>query len=347
MHTKKIINAFLALFLSMLACNSGATPADTAPTEESNASTISTDVPTIDVEATTATHLMTPNNLPAIQSGAVGDQDSSVTASEHRASSGDRFTFSRYERPFNANAMDTYYPYLDIQGALFYEDDTWLYSVLIMKNDGSNQALSGKYGFEIDLNVDGDGDYLILANQPSAQDWVSAGVEVWFDENDDVGGEVPTTTDANPVTGNGYETLMFGNGQGNDPDLAFARISPTDPYTVQIAVKRALLQGDDSFLVGMWAGNQDLDPASFEINDHITHEQAGSSLVEFEYFYPIKELSEIDNTCRMAIGFQPTGNEAGLCPLPEQPDQGCPPEYYVCRNISQIAVVIVCYCAQP
>jgi hypothetical protein len=342
MQTKKITYAILVLCLSMLACLSSATPVNTSPTEEPNASTISTETSLVVVDTSSPAHQIVPNELPELQSGTVGDQDSSVTASENRASSGDRFTFSRYERPFNANSMDTYYPYLDIQGALLYEDNTWLYGVLVMKNDETSQSMNGKYGFEIDLNIDGDGDYLILANQPSSKDWVTTGVEVWFDENDDVGGEVSTTTDANPVIGNGYETLL-----SDDPDLAFARISPTDPYTVQIAVKRALLQGDDSFLVGMWAGNQDLDPASFEMNDHITHEQAGSSLVEFEFFYPIKELSEIDNTCRMAIGFQPIGNEAGLCPLPEQEEQGCPPQYYVCRNISQIAVVIVCYCNQP
>lgn len=342
MQIKKIINALLVLCLSMLACLSSATPSDTSATEEPNASTISTETSLVVVETSTTAHQMIPNELPTVQSGIVGDQDSSPTASENRASSGDRFTFGRFERPFNANSMDIYYPYLDIQGALFYEDNTWLYGVLVMKNDETSKSMNGKYGFEIDMDVDGDGDYLILANQPSSKDWVASGVEVWFDENDDVGGKVPTTTDANPVIGNGYETLL-----DDDPDLAFARISPTDPYTVQIAVKRALLQGDNSFLVGMWAGNQDLDPASFEINDQITHEQAGSSLVEFEFFYPIKELSEIDNTCRMAIGFQPIGNEAGLCPLPEQDQQGCPPQYYVCQNISLIAVVIVCSCNQP
>lgn len=347
MRIRKLLSVFIVLLLAMLACGVNATPTDTASTEEPNASTISTATSLVVVDTSTPTHLMRPNELPTTQSGSAGDQDSSSTASENRASSGDRFTFSRYERPFNANSMDVYYPYLDIQGALLYEDETWLYGVLAMKNDESSQSMSGKYGFEIDLNVDGDGDYLILANQPSSKDWVTTGVEVWFDENDDVGGVVPTTTDENPIDGNGYETLNFGNGQGNDPDLAFARISPDDPYTIQIAVKRALLQGDDSFLVGMWAGNQDLDPASFEMNDNLTHEQAGSSLVEFEYFYPIKELSEIDNTCRMAIGFQPIGNEPGLCELPASEPSGCPPEYYVCRNVSQIAVVIVCSCNQP
>jgi hypothetical protein len=32
-----------------------------------------------------------------------------------------------------------------------------------------------------------------------------------------------------------------------------------------------------------------------------------------EFYYPIKAVHEIDNSCRMAVGFQPTGLEPGLC----------------------------------
>ena len=62
----------------------------------------------------------------------------------------------------------------------------------------------------------------------------------------------------------------------------------------------------------MWAGSS-LDPAIFDINDHFTHEQAGAADRGFEIYYPIKGVSEIDNTCRIAIGFEPTGNEPGSC----------------------------------
>ena len=75
----------------------------------------------------------------------------------------------------------------------------------------------------------------------------------------------------------------------------------------------------------MWAGTS-LDPAAFDMNDHQTHEQAGASLLELEFFYPVKGLSELDNSCRMAIGFQATGNEPGVCPVPGKPvseDEAC------------------------
>ncbi len=247
--------------------------------------------------------------------------------------------------------MDVYYPYLDIQITEFYQDDTWIYAVITLKGDESSQSLAGNYGFEIDLNVDGGGDWLIMAAQPSSTEWSTDGVQVWFDENDDVGGSVKVIGDKVLPGGNGYETMVFGDGQADDADLAWVRISAADPNTVQIAAKLSLLEGDKTFLVGMWAGGEDFSPALFDVNDTLTHEQAGASLKELKFFYPIKELSELDNVCRMAIGFQPSGNEPGLCPppkpdQPDQPDQptGCPAQYLVCVNLGNQTV---CYCRQP
>ena len=155
MQIRKSINFVMVLVLTTLACVSGVGPSSTQATEEPNASTLETATSLVVVETSTPVHQMTPNELPELQSGAVGDQDSSISAEEKRAPSGDRFTFSRFERPFNADTMDTYYSFLDIQGALFYEDDAWLYSVIVMKTDEANQAMNGKYGFEIDVDVDG------------------------------------------------------------------------------------------------------------------------------------------------------------------------------------------------
>lgn len=347
----RIIIFISLLLLLMMACGSGSSAEETLPIAGSDSSDFVTDEsPVATAEPTPVQHVMIPGELPVVHSGAVGDQDSSITADEKRAPSGDRFTFGRYERPFNANTMDMYYPALDIQGALFYEDSTWLYATLNFKNDNSSYVLNGKYGFEIDLNADGGGDWLILVSQPSSTEWSTTGVEIWFDTNDDVGGSTFMNTDNVLTEGDGYETFVFGANQGDDPDLAWGRISPEDPYIVQLAVKRSILQGDPSFMVGMWAGTDDLDPALFDFNDRDTHEQAGSSLIEFEYFYPIKELSELDNTCRMAIGFQPTGNEPGVCPLPPAPAQedappaSCPPQYVVCFPFGN---QLVCYCIAP
>jgi len=69
-------------------------------------------------------------------------------------------------------------------------------------------------------------------------------------------------------------------------------------------------------MVGVWAGNESLNPATFDLNDSLTHEQAGAALPDLELFYPIKALAEIDNTCRLNVGFTPNGSEPGLCAIP-------------------------------
>ncbi|MFN3821601.1 MAG: T9SS type A sorting domain-containing protein, partial [bacterium] len=47
-----------------------------------------------------------------------------------------------------------------------------------------------------------------------------------------------------------------------------------------------LLKGDTSYMAGAWAGAESLDPAKFDFNDHMTHEQAGTALVQLENIYP-------------------------------------------------------------
>jgi len=298
-----------------------------------------TSAPVTAAETPVIQHQNVPSELPSERSSHAGDHDSSVTAVQKRADGGDRFTFGRFERPFNANTMDVYYPYLDIQDTLFYQDDTWIYAVITMKGADSNQALAGKYAVEIDSNVDGGGDWLVLVSQPSSTDWSTTGVQVWFDTNDDVGGEITVNTDEQPSSGNGYETAFFDQDKGDDPDLAWARVSPEDINTVQIAAKLSLLAGDDTYLAGMWAGGAILDPALFDLNDHFTHEQAGAALIDLEIYYPIKAVAELDNSCRMAIGFQPKGNEPGLCPIAKE-DLSCQGQIYCVVLGAQT----VCYC---
>jgi hypothetical protein len=43
------------------------------------------------------------------------------------------------------------------------------------------------------------------------------------------------------------------------------------------------------------------------------HEDAGAANPDIANFYPIKGLSELDNTCRLGIGFNPSGVEPGIC----------------------------------
>ena len=298
-------------------------PEPVQPPTETATTALETIVPPTDASIV---HLVQPGELPSSQAGHAGDQDSSITAGQKQAAGGDRHTFGRFERPFNANTMDVYFPYLDIVDTLVYQDNTWIYGVITLRSADDNGNLAGTYGVEFDMTLDGMGDLLVLANQPSSTEWTTDGVQVYIDSNSDVGGLMPTLTDDPPVFSDGFETKLFDSGMGDDPDLAWVRVSPTDPLTVHIAIKvEAFKNSGGAYMVNMWAGNEDLDPGLFDHNDHFTHEQSGAAEKGLEFFYPIKEVSEIDNSCRMAVGFQPTGNEPGLCPLPASPPPSeCP-----------------------
>ena len=256
-------------------------------------------------------HKVLPVDFPAERTNEASDYDSSSTAAKKIVTSGDRFTFGWFERPFNANTMDVYFPNLDIVDALIHQDETWTFGSILMKGTDSNNALTGKYALEFDLDRDGRGNWLIIVSNPTSTEWSVNGVQIYQDANKDIGDVTPMIADGG-ATGDGFETLFFDQGNGDDPDSAWVRISPNDPNTVEIAVKRSVIGSPERYLVGMWAGSS-LDPAIFDINDHFTHEQAGAADLGFELFYPIKEVSEIDNTCRMAMGFEPTGEEPGGC----------------------------------
>ena len=343
---------FVVFMLSLAACNLGVSRDDTAEVAvvtEAPAEPVATSEPTV-VPTATVEHKIKPGEFPEDPSGVVGDQDSSITADDKRAPGGDRFTFTRFERPFNSQTMDEYYPFLDIQEGTLYMDDVWIYVSIVLKDDEASRELKGRYGIEIDYDLDGDGEWLILASNPVSVEWTTDGVGAWFDTNDDVGGASPAVTDEHPAVSDGYETREFGDDAGNDPDLAWVRILPDSPNIVQLAIKTDVLKGGKRFLAGLWTGTENLDPALFDLSDHFTHEQAGAALIELDVFYPIKDVSALDNTCRMAVGFQPTGKEPGLCPLPgtvageEQVDPGCAPENLVCRQPLTYVGPEICTC---
>jgi hypothetical protein len=56
----------------------------------------------------------------------------------------------------------------------------------------------------------------------------------------------------------------------------------------------------------------------FSYNDRYTIADAGSPQTDNDE-YPIKTLYAMDSTCRAAFGFNPTGYEPLVCPVPEQP----------------------------
>lgn len=339
--------ACLMILLLAAACNlGGASPtalAAVSTTEESSTSEAPTAPPqSIDPTVTTAVQqVAAPGNLPEERGSHAGDHDSSSTSEQRRAPGGDRFTFGQFERPFNAESMDVYFPYLDIQEAFVGQDDQWVYAIITVKGTDSDGGLPGAYAVELDLDLDGRGDFFILASNPASTEWSTDRVRVWTDTNEDVGGTSVINADNSGVHGDGYETLVFDQGQGDDPDTAWARLSPDNPTTVHIAIKQSLLAGDNAFLAGVWAGSSALDAALFDLNDSLNHEQAGAALVELDYFYPIKGLSELDNTCRISVGFEPRGSEPGICGL----EEGCQPPAGGCTQQGYDWNASLCCCS--
>jgi hypothetical protein len=327
-----VVTSFVVLFL-LSGCNFGAqAPSDTVEVVEV-AAPADTPVPAVEVVSQPAAgieHTDIPAGLPDQSSGKAGDFDSSTVLDANSLIGGDRFTYNRFERPFNSDTMDVYFSQIDIVNTEVFQDEMWIYARISLKDLGASSSQTAKYAVELDTTLNGKANWLVIVDKPESTDWTVNGVRLYQDANGNVGGEFPALTDKNPVSGDGFEALIFDQGEGPDPDTAWARISLNDSNVIEIAVKRAAIGNPSKYLINMWAGHDMLDPARFDLNDNFTHEQAGAADKGLEYYYPIKEVSEIDNSCRIAIGFQPTGLEPGLCQLfiPQQikdpaSPQGC------------------------
>lgn len=343
----KLLFCLTSLVLILQAC--GAPPATEAPTQAPSAVPPPTDIPA----PTAILHTVIPAALPASNAGIAADQDSARTSGDQSAGGGDRFTYGEYERPFNAATMDQYFPDLDITQYEVRQDGTWIYASITLRSRSPQGTFSGQYALEIDNDIDGKGDWLILVSVPSSTDWSVNNVQVWQDTNNDVGGNEPVNADKNPGFGDGYETKVFEGGVGSDVDAAWARISPDNPNVVQLAVKTALVDDDGKYLAGPWAGSK-LDPAMFDFNDKMTQEQAGAAVKSFAY-YPIQGLAQLDRACRIAIGIPASGDNLGLCQVyvppvqggdPSQPGQsGCTLTLAVCQSQSYCSVdTVKCEC---
>jgi hypothetical protein len=309
-HIKKYL-FILVLIVLTLACGLPSTE-----TQQEASTPEATELPTDSAPPAEPViqHKDIPVNLPEQQNGQAGDFDSSKVLESNSLIGGDRFTFGRFERPFNANTMDVYFSQLDIVDTKVFQDDIWIYASVTLKELNAASSASEKYAVEIDTNLNGKGDWLIISFKPASTEWVVQGVQIFRDTNNDVGLDLPSLTDEGAIgTGDGFETKVFDQGQGNDPDSAWVRISPNDSNTIEFAIKLSILENPSKYLLNMWAGTVLLNPILFDINDNFTHTQAGAADAGLVNFYPIKEVYEIDNSCRMAVGFQPVGTEPGLC----------------------------------
>jgi hypothetical protein len=367
----RILSGFLALVLVTLAC--GLPSASPTPGTVVIYITATSQPPSPPLETVTApapastlppviTHIL----YPAESQSAAGtfiDVDSRGTAPERRAPYGDSYKLNRFERPFTASVMD-YLPDVDILHFSLSDDVNWVYvSIEVIGFNPQTNTLTADYGVEFDMDRDGFGDYLVWAKPPYTTSWTTDGVTVFTDTNNDAGGISPERSEA-PFSGNGYDTTIFAAGQGADPDLAWVRLDPLMPTRIQFAVKRSLPGG--SFLWGVWADLGLKDPAKFNYNDAFTEDQAGSPEKSETQFYPVKAVHSVDNTCREAVGFRPTGYEPMLCPRvepthePQQPPQaGCvnPGQYHDAASCTAagcawvrdptVIIAVIYHCVHP
>jgi hypothetical protein len=299
--------------LSLSACNlSGATA---TPEVENGITTQLPEVPPPLIPTETITHLVTPGAGAATESS-ISDTISGDTAHQgvpNEPPGGDMYLYNLYERPFNALTQDIFFPDLDIRSADLGLNSPWMYVTIYLYGlRPETGVLAGHYGIEIDLNIDGRGDWLIMADTPLTTEWSTDGVRAWQDTNVNVGQELVCYADP-PQIADSYDLLYFDQGVGDDPDAAWARFVEGTPPAVQIAFKHTMINSDVKFMWGVWTDQGVNQPQWFDYHDHFTYDEAGSPFSYLTEYYPIKAIAELDNTCRWVYGFESVGTEPCLC----------------------------------
>ncbi len=233
----------------------------------------------------------------------------SVELADTKSTIGDDYAWSRFERPFSKDLM-LYSGDLDIYQVNLEVRDEWVYITFLLAERLPVQG-SAQYAIELDVDHNGRGDYLITAEIPPDNNWTTDGVSVYADDNKDVGGLFPLYMEEIDSFQDGYESVLVSDGSGTDPDLAWVRRDPKHQTRLQLAFKYSLT-GPYGFLWSAWAFGREIDPAEFDINDHISFDDAGSPNKQNSR-YPLKEVAMIDSTCRSWYGYVPAGDEPGLC----------------------------------
>jgi len=285
----------VGFFLSLVLITSGCNLSSTTPTPSPSQTPV---LPS----PTPVYHNYPPDPLTAV---------STIKDETFPSNTGDNYQINLYERPFQLD--NTYRPDADIASSSLSENGDWYYfSTKVAGVDPATKLMDSPIGFEIDYNQDGRGDFLLWGTLPFSIQWTNTNLQVYADTNHDVGNRTPLRSDAPiSVKSDGYETALFSNGSGSDPEAAWVRQSPLDPNELQIAVKKTLIN-QTSFLWGAWTDFDLGKPVMFDYNDAFTAQEAGSPYASNPN-YPLKALYGMDNTCRAAFGFTPTGDEPGLC----------------------------------
>ncbi len=329
MQSKPIRSALRASILIMIAfqaCNlpagiPSATPSgsNTPQSDPLFVASSSIETPSDTATTPTVTHLMTPSS--AGSGKVVFDVDSHDTAPELRAPYGDSHDINRLERPFDQDMA--YYPDMDIYSYTVASDADWWYVSIALVGKDPNNTTGINYGVELDLDHDGFGDYLVLARPPYAATWDTLPVQIYQDTNHDTGGLSAEKSDA-PLSTDGYDKQIFHGGPGDkDPDMAWVRINAAPDATIQVAFKKSW--AGTVFMLGVLADAGLKDPQKLDYVDRFQEAEAGSPVKDKQY-YPLKALILVDNVCREAFGFKPTGYEPQLCPKEPPPTKAPEPE---------------------
>ena len=283
--------------------SASATQADAATATANPSPTVEPPTPTIEVA-----HSLIPST--SVKAGElVHDVVSVDTAAENRAPYGDSYKINLFERPFMQDM--SYVPDLDIVSYNLNHDEKFYYVSIELVGTNPNNEIGIQYAVELDLDADGYGDYIIVARPPFKAGWTTDNVQVVQDTNHDTGGLSAEKSDA-PLPGDGYDTVIFdgGRGQDDDPDLAWVRINAGRYATVQFAFKLAL--AENRFMYGVITDAGLKSVADLDYVDRFTEAEAGSP-VRNDQYYPLKALFGVDNVCREAQGFTGTGQEPQRC----------------------------------
>jgi len=302
------------LLIAVLACNLPgeisftATPSNAGTPQPGPAASLSPSLETLPASTLTptVTHLKTPGE-PG-KGKIVYDCESQSTALEKRAPGCEWYDWNWLERSFQQDM--TYVSDLDIYSYTVASDTDWWYVSFDLMGTNPNNAMGINFGVELDLNHDGFGDFLVLGDSTSTNTWDTAPVQIFQDKNHDTAGLSGERSDA-PITTDGYETSIFPGGA--DPDMAWMRLTQDGP---QFAFKKSW--SGVVFMLGVFADAGLKDPKKLDYVDRFEEAEAGSP-IKGKPNYPLKALFLVDNVCREAFGFNPSGEEPQLCPREAPP----------------------------
>ncbi|MBK9778818.1 MAG: hypothetical protein IPP55_02020 [Anaerolineales bacterium] len=115
---------------------------------------------------------------------------------------------------------------------------------------------------------------LIVANPTFGSDWSTNGVQIYADDNGDIGGNDAKRSDTN-YTGDGYEKpcLIV---ERSKPDLGWVRFVNGETPSIQIAFNKVIFPSTPTFMWSVWASATPFDTTKFNLHDTTTEESAGS-----------------------------------------------------------------------